>query len=175
MLNTGTEPFGRLAWKWLVAHSLIVACVSNCIALEPKEVMDLPRSEVERALPASYPMAYYFYAGRLFKAGDKDDALFWYYVGELRYRFLLAATPNLPPDGAPALFASLHESIGSLVADRNQVAPATSTRELQRALDWDASNENGVTSKSAYRKEWLEVRAKFSQQIELANKAAGAK
>jgi hypothetical protein len=104
-------------------------------------------------------MAYYLYASRLFKEGDKKDALFWYYVGELRYKFYLAANPNLPADQAPALFASLHEVVGSVVADRSQIDEATAAEELQRALDWDASHDNGVTSKTAHRKEWLETRA----------------
>jgi hypothetical protein len=171
MLSTGTESLGELVRRQLFAHLLTFgcACASACMALEPKQILEWPPSSVERELPASHPMAYYVYASRLFKEGKKEDALFWYYVGELRYRFYLAANPNLPPDGAPALFGSLHESVGSEVADRSQVAPTTSAREFQGALDWDASNDNGVTSKSLYRKEWFEIRAELSQ-VEVANR-----
>lgn len=171
MLNTGTEALGRPLRKKLFAYLLMVICVSTSVALEPKQIIESPRSEVERTLPASPAMAYYLYAGRLFKEGDKEDALFWYYVGELRYRFYLAANPKQSPDGAPALFESLHESVGSVVADRSQITPAMSAKELQRALDWDAANDNGATSKALHVKEWREIRAEFAEQVEVANRS----
>jgi hypothetical protein len=147
----------------LLALFLTYACVSTCLAIEPQQVMELPRPEVEHALPSSHPMAYSMYSSRLFHEGDREDALFWYYVGELRYRFFLAANPKLPPDGAPALFASLHESVGSVVWEWGKSSPETAVKELQRALDWDASTDNGVTSNSSHRKEWQGVRDEYSQ------------
>lgn len=126
--------------------------------------MKWPRARVERALPASNPMAYYLYAGRLFHEGDKEGALFWYYVGEIRYRFYLEANPNLAPDGAPALFASLHESTGSVVGEWGKANPEISAKELQRALEWDESSDNGVTSKSSHPKEWRDSRAEVERE-----------
>lgn len=153
--------------KWL-GHLMAFGIVSTSMALEPKEVMEWPRTKVENALPDSHPMAYYVYASRLFSEGDRGDALFWYYVGELRYRFYLAANPNLPSDAAPALFASLHESVGSVVTDHGKALGTSAAAELQRALDWDASHHNGVTSKSLHAKDWLRIRADFSK-IELGS------
>jgi hypothetical protein len=49
------------------------------MALEPKEILEWPPSRVERELPASHPMAYYDDASRLFKEGNREDALFWYF------------------------------------------------------------------------------------------------
>jgi hypothetical protein len=113
-------------------------------------------------------MAYYLYAGRLFHEEDKEDALFWYYVGEIRYRFYLATNPNLPPDGAPALFGSLHESAGSVIGDWGKANPTISSIELQRALEWDASNDNGITSKSAHPNEWRDIRAEVEREYSYA-------
>lgn len=143
---------------------LAVLCMSICLAIEPQDVMKWPRAQVERALPASHPMAYYLYAARLFHEEDKKDALFWYYVGEIRYRFYLATNPNLPPDGAPALFASLHESTGSVVVAWGKTHPTISAEELQRALKWDESSDNGVTSKAAHVKEWRGIRAEVERE-----------
>jgi hypothetical protein len=139
--------------------------VMNCIALEPQQILELPSSDVEKALPSSHPMAYYLYAGRLAHEGDKERALFWYYVGELRYRFYVAVNPNLPPDGGAALFSSLHQSVGQTVADPHQIDKAMSITEFKRALEWDASNVNAVTSKKAHHKEWLNVRASLADDL----------
>jgi hypothetical protein len=111
--------------------------MTNCFALEPQQILELPSSEVEKALPSAHPMAYYLYSARLAHEGDKKRALFWYYVGELRYRLFLAVNPVFPPDGAPALFGSLHESVGQTVADPHQIDRAMSVTEFKRALNWE--------------------------------------
>jgi hypothetical protein len=38
-------------------------------------------------------------------------------------------------------------------------------------LDWDAANDNGVTSKSSHHKEWLEIRAVLSDDVGLAKQS----
>jgi hypothetical protein len=144
---------------------LIFCFMTDCVALETKQILELPSSEVEKALPSSQPMAYYLYSARLAHEGDKERALLWYYVGELRYRFYLAVNPNLSPDGAPALFGSLHQSVGQAVADPKQIDRATSVKEFKQALDWDATNDNNVTSKKVHHKAWLDVRASLTDEL----------
>lgn len=63
-------------------------------------------------LNGEHPAAYYREAGRLFGAGQREDAVFVFYLGQLRYRTHLVARPDLPADGDRALFASLTESVG---------------------------------------------------------------
>lgn len=148
-----------------------VAWMSTSIALQPKEVTEWPRGQVEQSLPAAHPMAYYLYAARLFHEGDKDDALFWYYVGEIRSRFYLAANPNLSKSGDPGLLASLHQSVGSVIVEWGRTVPNVSAKQLRRALDWDASNDNGFTSKSSHRKLWQDTRGQFDEiEAQLVNK-----
>jgi hypothetical protein len=59
-----------------------------------------------------HPSTYYQEAANLFRIGRRDEAVFLFYLGQLRYRTHLRARPNLPPGGDPALFASLTESVG---------------------------------------------------------------
>lgn len=59
-----------------------------------------------------HPSAYYQEAANLFRIGRRDEAVFLFYLGQLRYRTHLRARPNLPASGDPALFASLSESVG---------------------------------------------------------------
>ena len=75
--------------------ALLLASAPCFAQLELQDVIDKPRQDVEQALPASHPSNYYAYATRLFHDGSKDDAVFWFYVGQIRYRFYLSAHPNL--------------------------------------------------------------------------------
>lgn len=63
------------------------------------------------ALAGQHPAEYYKRAGELFKEGKKDDAVFVFYLGQLRYRTLLLAKPG-DPTGDPAIFASLSQVTG---------------------------------------------------------------
>ncbi len=119
----------------------------------------LPPAEVESRLPDTHPANYYAYAARLWKDAESDKAVFWLYVGQLRYRFLLLTEPNADPSGDPALFGSLHETIGGPI---NLYAGSDTSKwvdQINSALQWDESNRNGFTSKSKYRKQWEEARA----------------
>ncbi len=132
--------------------------IGSAAQLRPADVQALPHEQVVRMLPASHPSSYYAYAGRLFQEGSKRDAVFWLYVGEIRYRFYLAVNPGLAPDGDPALFASLHESIGRPINEWAGADPDGWAAQMQRALDWDARNDNGFTSKVQYSGQWQETR-----------------
>jgi hypothetical protein len=64
------------------------------------------------ALAGQHPAEYYMRASSVFGAGRKDDAVFIFYLGQLRYRAHLSARRDLKPDGDPALFGSLSEVVG---------------------------------------------------------------
>jgi hypothetical protein len=118
----------------------------------------LPPSEIENRLPNAHPLNYYGYAGRLWSEAEKDKAVFWLYVGQLRFRFLLLSEPNTDPSGDPALFESLQSTIGQPIT---LYAGSDATRwaeQINAALRWDESNPNGFTSKSKYKKQWAEAR-----------------
>jgi len=119
----------------------------------------LPEAEVEGKLSASHPAAYYAYAKRLFVQGRKNDAVFWFYVGQLRYRFYLLANPQLPRDGDPAVMGSLDATIGQSINEWAGGDPKSWGAAMDRALQWDANNDNGFTSKTAQEKRWRETRA----------------
>lgn len=119
----------------------------------------LPEAEVEGKLSASHPAVYYAFAKRLFAQGRKDDAVFWFYLGQLRYRFYLLANPQLPRDGDPAVMTSLNATVGQSINEWAGGDPKSWAAAMERALRWDANNDNGFTSKSAQEKQWRETRA----------------
>lgn len=118
--------------------------------------------QVEQALPKSHPSSYYHYADRLFREGSKKEAVFWAYVGQIRYRFLLSTHPRSHEKDA-ALFNTLTETVGAKIDDWAGGDPDMWAKQIERALAWDAANANGSTSKSTYRKELEEVRALVDQ------------
>lgn len=118
-------------------------------ALTPDQIKTLPAAQVEAKLSQQHPSAYYLYASRIFNEGRKDDAVVWYYVGELRYRFLLEARPSLEREES-TVFSSVHSMVGGMI---NQYAAGDLNRwigQIDQALAWDEANPNGFTSKVAY-------------------------
>ena len=110
----------------------------------------LSAADIETRLESEHPSAYYFYAHELFQSNRKDDAVFWFYVGQLRYRFHLLANPNLPSDQDSAAFASLSATIGAQINSYAGGRPREWVRQIDRALKWDAQHENKFTSVSEH-------------------------
>ena len=102
-----------------------------------------------RTIPDQHPAFYYTLARRLFAANRAEEAVFWFYAGQLRYRIRLSCHPNLRPDIEPALFASLQETIGRPLNEHAGVDPAAWAATLERVLAWDAATRNGFEPKTA--------------------------
>lgn len=167
--------------RWVVlVCGVVVGAVLLGTGLGDRGGSDLPGDnmsveELRRSAPAVHPSSLYLLAERLFAAGERDEAVFWFYVGQLRYRFHLAANPDLDPTGDPALFASLSDVIG---VPLNQYAFTDIPKlvdTLARVRRWDEENPNGFTSKENQHAVWLEVRAGFDGFIEdVKRQATGA-
>ena len=97
-----------MSLRILILLTLLSAYAPLHAALSPEDLKKLPPATIEAALPNEHPSVYYGYAARLFREEKKDEAVFWFYVGQLRYRFHLKANPNMDPSGDPALFAQRH-------------------------------------------------------------------
>ena len=71
----------------------------------------------DRAEQPHHPLEDYQQAPALFRDGCRDEAVYWFYRGQLRARTYLLAHPDAPPDEAPALDGSLDEVIGRPIAE----------------------------------------------------------
>jgi hypothetical protein len=103
-----------------------------------------------RALNGQHPAAYYRKAAEMFQSGQKDDAVFVFYLGQLRYRTHLKARPDLKPDGDPALFGSLSEVVGKPV---NEYAFGDLNRldeTLKAVLVYDRQNPDSFTTAAQF-------------------------
>lgn len=118
-----------------------------------------------RIAPDSHPAFHYVLAARLFEAGRRDEAVFWFYAGQLRYRIRLACHPNLRRDIEPALFGSLHETVGRRINEYAGGDPRAWAATMDRALAWDAATHNGFEPKAACRAQIAEQRRGMGELI----------
>ncbi|WP_085584462.1 hypothetical protein [Thalassospira mesophila] len=109
---------------------------------------EMSADEIRDHIENKHPAAYYILAQKLFNDEQRQEAVFWFYAGQLRYRVYLTCHPDLPPDGDPALFGSLSEQIGRPlnVYAFGDVEALTTT--IDRVLDWDRATPNGFTPKT---------------------------
>ena len=119
----------------------------------------MPIPDMVAHAPELPPVGLYTLAERLFSAGRRDEGVTWFYIAQIRSRFRLATAPDLPPDGEPALYAALNDSLGRPInewafGDIDRVAA-----QMKQALEWDASHANVVTPKAANAAALEEVRS----------------
>lgn len=137
-----------------VLTAMLAACASN-----PTSMPGAGAAFTLEQAASAHPVQMYKQAERLFKAGDRDEAAFWFYAGQLRYRVHLAARPNLPPDKDPAVFASMNATLGQQINEYIAGDPAAWEAVIQRALDWDARTPNHFTPKARYASAYRNIRS----------------
>jgi hypothetical protein len=143
--------------------SLVLACalVGQAAQAPPVSADDFSRQtpdQLKVGIEKQHPAAYYVLAGKLLQAGQKDEAVFWFYAGQLRYRFHLGANPTLPRSGDPALFASLSEVVGRPVNEYAVGDISSLAATIDKVLDWDARTPNGFTSTTTHATTWKGIR-----------------
>ena len=143
----------------------ILACLFAFAVLTTSARAQTPTQMSEAAtLQGEHPAAYYKRAAAMFQAGQKDDATFVLYLGQLRYRAHLAARrAKLKPDGDPALFASLSEVVARPI---NEYAfgdvPALS-RIIDSVIAYDRAHPDTFTPPARYAQAYRGVRTGLEQ------------
>ncbi len=139
---------------------VVLAALLATSALADNKLEDQTPAQLKQDIEKRHPADYYVLASKLFKdAATKQEALFWFYVGQLRYRYYLAANPDLPRDGDPAVFASLSEVIGRPINEYAGGKPDLWIAEINHALEWDAAHDNGFTPKTKSPDNYRQIRA----------------
>lgn len=130
----------------------------GAVGISTDDAARLPEAEVLPRLPASHPAALYTYAARLFRDGRRDEAVKWFYIGQLRLRFHLTANPTMPLSGERALMASLNQVVGQPINEWAGGSPRDWAAAIHQALAWDAENENATTSRTQHSAAWQATR-----------------
>ncbi|MFC5067969.1 hypothetical protein [Flaviflagellibacter deserti] len=121
-------------------------------------LMDQTPVEIQAGIEAKHPVAYLIVATKLFESSRKDEAVFWFYLGQLRYRTHLMARPKLDPTGDAALFSSLFSSMGPAINRYAYADPGKLTKTIDRVLAWDDAHDDTFTSKKTYAAERESIR-----------------
>jgi hypothetical protein len=130
----------------IVLMGFIVLAAAGCES-RSSSTMEETADQLKAHIENKHPATYYKLAGKLFQDGQKDEAVFWFYLGQLRYRFHLATARNLDPSGDPALFASLSEVVGRPLNEYAFGDIPKLAEAIDKVLEWDATHENGFTPK----------------------------
>jgi hypothetical protein len=139
---------------------------------QPPQALPAPASM--DLLSGEHPAEYYKRAIELFQQGKQDEAVFVFYLGQLRYRARLLAHPDLEPSGEPALFASFSEVIGRPI---NQYAFGDIPRLLMTmdaVLDYDLNHPDSFTPPTSFPEAWRQVREGLSKLRAQVGKDADA-
>lgn len=108
-----------------------------------------------------HPVTYFLLAGNVFNEGDKDQAVEWYYIGQMRFRAYLMANPDLDPSADGALYASLKSVLGPQINEYAGADPERWVTLIDNAINWHQSHPNRHTPKSQYPEIYAEVEAGF--------------
>jgi hypothetical protein len=105
-------------------------------------------AQLETGVEHKHPAVYTVIVKDLFERGHKDEAVFWFYLGQLRYRAYLAAHPNLASDNDPELFQAFMSETGPPL---NEYAfgniPALAAT-LTRVIAWDEAHPDDYAPKA---------------------------
>ena len=119
---------------------------------------NLSIEQLRNGIENKHPSYFYILAWKLFAAGKKDEAVFWFYEGQLRYRFyLLVNKDKLDPSGDPALFASLSEEIGRPLNEYAFGDIPQLAKTIDAVLAWDKSHSNALTPREKHRSEYDQI------------------
>lgn len=143
--------------RWMVG--LALAAVVDCSAASMAAIAAPARTAETERFAQGHPAEIVRHAAGLLKSGRQDEAVFWFYVGQLRYRVFLAARPNEPKSGDPALFSSLMEVIGRPVNEYAFGDISALAVTLNEVLAWDDAHDDRLTPKGRYAAERGRVRA----------------
>lgn len=142
----------------IISFLLLVAATLSCVA-SPSASLDPNINFSPDEAAGVHTVQMYHYAGRLLEAEEMNEAAFWFYAGQLRYRVHLMARPNLPPDQDAAVFASLNSVLGQEVNQYIGGDPAEWEDVIERVLNWDAQTPNDFTPKDKFPSAHRQVRA----------------
>jgi hypothetical protein len=135
--------------KRLIGLALATAAVAGPMAASAQapNINRQSIAELEAGIENEAPVTYLALASRHWEQGAKDEAVFWFYLGQIRYRYYLQANPDLEPGGAPALFGSMMAGMAGPINEYALCDIPQFRRSVDRALAWDASHPNGFTPK----------------------------
>lgn len=147
-----------LALKWNVLFLLLALLSLAACNAKSASSADPMVEQLKSGIENKDPSTYYVLAAKLFEHGDKDEAVFWFYLGQLRFRFELLANPSQDPSGGPALFGALSAEVGGPINEYAFGDIPKLAQTIDAVLQWDATHDNTYTPKQPHQAALTQVR-----------------
>lgn len=138
--------------KKLVCFSLFIISLIGCSSISEIEldVNQTASEQMMNRITQKHPITYIQLASELFQQNQKDEAVVWYYIGQMRYRAHLMAHPDLDPSGDPALYASLKYVVGTPINEYAGSNVENWEQLIAKAIEWNSVHENSYTPKDQF-------------------------
>jgi hypothetical protein len=161
----------------LLAGAATLLFSDPALAREPESVRTI--RQLEDGIQNKAPATYFALATELFRNNQKEEAAFWYFVGDIRYRAsILAKAQASDASEEQYHFSFVSESVGQAIFGSANHHPSVLIKAIDRALAWDQEQPNGYTSKVQFGAEYERARQELlalQQRIKEGKTPAPAK
>ena len=110
--------------------------------ISKEETFSMTIPELEKGAKLLHPVGYYVLASNLFKEGQKDESIMWFYVGSIRYRYFLSSIGDDPFHPDNELFGKVQFEVGGSILDYAGGDPEFWAKQIGEARKWDDQNIN---------------------------------
>lgn len=114
--------------------------IARCIGIVSAE--DMPLDQLQTRMVWRHPVDFYTIAMRLLEADRGDEAAFWFYAGQLRWRTRLSCVEDIEPAGEKALFGAMNYQVGNAVNGYIGGYPSRWSQTIRDVAIWDKAPGN---------------------------------
>ena len=119
-------------WKEMVSE----------VVISKEKTISMSVTDLKKNAQLLHPVGFYILAKKLFGEGEKDDSIFWFYVGSIRYRYYLSSIGEDPFHPEVELFGKVQFEIGSVILDYAGGDPEAWASQIAEAVQWDKEHLN---------------------------------
>ncbi len=144
--------------RWFFATLLLLATLLAAPAYaQSPDLAKMSITELKKHA-SEHPSVAYILAARLLAQGKGLDAAKWMYAGQLRYRYLVAATQETAEPGEHALFGALTEQVGRPVNEYIGGDVDEWIEAINWALQWDEQTPDPLVDREQHSAKIKEIR-----------------
>jgi hypothetical protein len=139
-------------------HLVLALLALSLLKASAFDPATLSIEQLKNGIENQHPAYFYYLAKKLFVAGQKDDAVFWFYAGQLRYRVYLAVNKDkLDPSGDPAVFSALSEEVGRPINEYAFGDIPQLAKTIDAVIAWDQSHDNALTPRAQHKSQYDQI------------------
>lgn len=112
------------------------------IGIPKEEVVSMNIAELKKEAQLIHPVGFYILSKKLFDEGERNESIFWFYVGSIRYRYFLSSIADDPFHPENELFERVQFEIGGVILDYAGGDPQLWAEQIGKANQWDTDHLN---------------------------------